>query len=211
MKAQRILVVDDESSIRDTLRRYLHQAGHRVETAPDGIEALQTVEEGAFDIVITDLNMPRMGGVELVKRLKEYSPQTITIVLTGHGSLDSAVAVLHQGCDDYLLKPLNNFELIAHSIDRCLSRRNGFMMAASARKVSEAKDNVLALVVEEFESRLVELRGHADRLEKNLAAVENRKDMEIAATMKAKMAQLTAILADVKTAHHTIRERSTGN
>jgi len=211
MKAQRILVVDDESSIRNTLRRYLERSGHCAETAPDGIEALQTFEREPFDIVITDLNMPRMGGVELVRRLKESSPQTITIVLTGHGSLDSAVEVLHQGCDDYLLKPLNNFELIAHSIDRCLSRRNGFTMAVSARRVSEAKDNVLALVVKEFERRLSQLRKHADKLAEGSATLGRGGIVKMARAMKAQMSQLGAILEDVKTAHRTIRERSTGN
>ena len=107
MKPQRILVVDDEKIVRALIRRFLEAQGHQVEIAEDGAQALERFHGAAFDILITDLNMPRMGGVELTKRIKTEAPETIIIVLTGYATLDSALEMLRQGCDDYLLKPIN--------------------------------------------------------------------------------------------------------
>lgn len=160
-----ILVVDDDPLIRDLLEQHLTQEGHAVQTAVDGVDGLEKFEQGTFDAVIVDLEMPRMDGVELIGRLKEASPQTITIVLTGVASLDSAIEVLRHGCDDYLLKPLANVALISHSIERCLSRRHALLMAASAWKIGEAKSNTLSLAVTEFERLLGRLKDCISRLE----------------------------------------------
>jgi CheY-like chemotaxis protein len=208
MQALRILVVDDEESVREVVSRRLAQDGHQVETAADGAEACLAFEKSPFDIVITDLNMPRMGGVELVRRIKESAPRTIAIVLTGYGTLDSAVEVLRQGCDDYLLKPLQNLDIVAHSVEKSLARRNALLMAASARRLGEAKDNILGLVIEEFEVRLGGIGALVGKLAGPPAEPAPARTAELARAVEAQLAQLGAVLEDVKLAHRTIRERS---
>jgi len=201
----RILVVDDEEFIRDVLQRRLSQDGRVVETASDGVEAIEKFTKGPFDAVVTDLAMPRMGGVELVKRIKESSPQTVTIVLTGHATLDSAMEVLRQGCDDYLLKPISNLDLVVHALERCLSRRNALAMAAATKKVSEAKDGILLLVVEECAGRVEGIRKCAAQIDASCAAAKPEEARAHLATLKALLAQLDGVLADVRTASRTIK------
>lgn len=206
MASQKILVVDDEADVRDIIKRLLSKVGYSVETAENGAEGWAAFERQPCDVVITDLHMPRMGGGELVRRIKEAAPRTVAIVLTGYGTLDSAVNALRSGCDDYLLKPVPSLNLLAHCIERCLARRDALTMAASSRKVSEAKDNILEIVVEDFHDRLAELQEHLGGLQE--ACAGNQPALRRVAAMTAAVAQVTAMLKDVKTIHQTLSERS---
>jgi DNA-binding NtrC family response regulator len=207
MKALRILVVDDEAGIRDVVKRRLARDGHHVEEAADGVAALAAFEQAGFDCVITDLHMPGMGGVELVKRIKERAPQTVTLILTGFGTLDAAMEAMRQGCDDFLVKPLDNLEIITHAIERSLSRQNALVMAASARKLSEAKDNILDVVIEEMEARLNQLGEHVNPLEQAAAAAQSPEIMKMSGAVQAQLAQLRGVLADARAVHKTVCER----
>src|SRR5262245_64889895 len=100
----RILMVDDEASIRVTLGAILTRAGYEVTSAGDGQEAVQLLERQAFDLLLVDLKMPGMGGMQVVAAARQRQPDLAIIVLTGHGSLETAVEGLHQGIFDYLLK-----------------------------------------------------------------------------------------------------------
>jgi len=207
-KGKRILVADDEEAIRNVLSRHLERSGHTVATASDGKAALETFEAATFDVVITDLNMPRMGGVDLIKRVKEKNPGTITIVLTGYATLDSAVEVLHQGCDEYLLKPLPDVKIVSHAVERCVARRQAMALAASHRKVSQAKDNILSMVIEEISNRMTEIEKCAAGLE---AACTQGKLADASAglgKLKAQLAQVRTVLGDVRTVSDTVRDRS---
>ena len=208
MRTLRILVVDDEASIRDVLKRRLAKDGHHVEEAADGVAALAAFEQAGFDCVITDLNMPRMGGVELVRRIKERSPQAVALILTGFGTLDAAMEAMRQGCDDFLLKPLDNLGIITHAIERAFSRQNALLMAASARKLSEAKDNILDVVIEELEGGLNQLGEQVARLGQAAAAAQSLEMAQLAAAVQAQLAQLRGTLADARAVHKTVRERS---
>ena len=208
MQPLSVLVADDESVIRDVLRLHLEGEGHRVRTAEDGAEALELFEKDPSDVVITDLKMPRIGGVEFTRRVKEAAPGTITIVLTGFGTLDSAVEVLHYGCDDFLLKPLPDMKLVSLSIERCLARRRALALATSSRRISQAKDNVLELTVKEFARRMDRLRKGVDKLEACASKCEGGEVSKIAETLKAQLVQLDAVLEDVKVVSQTLRDRS---
>jgi DNA-binding response OmpR family regulator len=100
----RILVVDDEGSIRQTLSAMLSRAGYDVTSAGDGEEAVALLEQQAFDLLLVDLKMPGMGGMQVVAAARQRQPDIAVIVLTGHGSLDTAIEGIHQGIFDYLLK-----------------------------------------------------------------------------------------------------------
>ena len=103
----RILVVDDDQGMRDYLEIMLSREGYDVDTAPGGKEALTLCRKRKFDLVITDLKMSGMNGVDLLKSLKEVSPESMTILITGYASGETAVAAMKEGAYDYLEK---NFE-----------------------------------------------------------------------------------------------------
>jgi DNA-binding response OmpR family regulator len=101
----RILIVDDEPAIRSGLATILETADYRVEAVESGEAALSSLEEQHFDLALLDIRMPGMSGVELMQEIKEQWPHTAVILLTGYGSLDSAIAAVRAGASDYLLKP----------------------------------------------------------------------------------------------------------
>jgi signal transduction histidine kinase len=120
--ATRILVVDDEPGIRDLLAWELPARGHAVECAVDGIDALGVLASRDFDLVITDIRMPRMDGTSLMRAVKERAPDTEVVVTTAHADLDVALACVRAGAFDLLLKPFELDELSA-IVDAALERR----------------------------------------------------------------------------------------
>ncbi len=119
MSKGRILVVDDESSARSALSEILSDEGYKVRTAADGFRALSAASEFAPDVVLTDLKMPGMDGLALLKRLEETMPETAVILMTAFGAVESAVDAMRQGASNYLTKPLNSDELLL-ILERCL-------------------------------------------------------------------------------------------
>jgi len=101
-----ILVVDDEAGFRALLRDILEEAGHAVTEARDGAEALAFLERGAFDLVLTDRQMPKVDGIELVRRIRARTSPPPVVVLTAHGSIPEAVDAVRLGAADYITKPL---------------------------------------------------------------------------------------------------------
>jgi two-component system KDP operon response regulator KdpE len=116
----RVLVVDDEVGIRKVVRDALERAGHQVESAADGVAALDLLEEQGVDLVVTDLSMPKMSGLELVRRIREKSGIPI-LVLTVRQEEREKVRLLDAGADDYVTKPFGVAELVART--RALLRR----------------------------------------------------------------------------------------
>jgi two-component system response regulator PilR (NtrC family) len=104
-KPIRVLVVDDEPLVRDLLVSYLNGLGFAVETAQDGLEGLEKYTGGDFDLVITDLSMPNMDGIELVKELREIDDEAVVLIITGYPTIGTAVEAIKQGAADYITKP----------------------------------------------------------------------------------------------------------
>jgi DNA-binding NtrC family response regulator len=109
----RVLVVDDEAAIRSQLEESLQEAGWETRGAGDGAEAVELALQHSFDLCLSDIRMPTMGGIELLQRLAETSPETMFILMTAFGGLDTALEALRRGAVDYLLKPFRHDELIA--------------------------------------------------------------------------------------------------
>ena len=104
-RAMRILYADDETSIQELMRIELPRLGHDATVCPDGRTALAALERTAYDCVIVDLDMPGVGGLDVIARVRETSPDTETVIITGKSSMESAVAAVRQGVFDYLTKP----------------------------------------------------------------------------------------------------------
>jgi DNA-binding NtrC family response regulator len=113
MVQDNILVVDDEPDMREALSAALRREGLCISTAANGIEALEKVQEQAFDLVITDVRMPRMGGLALLQELKRTFPALPVIMMTGYGRIEDAVEAMKAGAFDYLLKPFSLEDLKA--------------------------------------------------------------------------------------------------
>jgi two-component system NtrC family response regulator len=112
-KAMRILYADDETSIQELMRIELPRLGHDATVCPDGRTALAALERTSYDCVIVDLDMPGVGGLDVIARVRETSPDTETVIITGKSSMESAVAAVRQGVFDYLTKPCKLAEIQA--------------------------------------------------------------------------------------------------
>src|SRR3954451_22299197 len=116
-----ILVVDDEGAIRYSISKTLQRVGYQVSAAASGEEALDMLGEQAFDVVLTDIRMPGLTGVELLSKIKDKAPDSIVILMTGYASLGTAVESLRLGAHDYLIKPSSSQD-IRQSVARGLER-----------------------------------------------------------------------------------------
>jgi two-component system NtrC family response regulator len=112
-KQKTVLVVDDDDSLRRVVEYNLAEEGYGVVTASDGAAGLRAFQDGSVDLVLTDVRMPDMDGLELLTRLKTMQPDLPVIVLTAHGTIDSAVEAMKLGAFDYLTKPFNRDQLKA--------------------------------------------------------------------------------------------------
>ncbi|MGO8990779.1 MAG: sigma-54-dependent transcriptional regulator [bacterium] len=111
----KILVVDDEAPVRDIVRKGLSQmGGYSVEVAQNGVEAIEKIEQDVFDLVLTDLKMPEMDGIELLKTIKGTRPEVMVILMTAYGSIETAVEAMRIGANDYITKPVDLNELLIH-------------------------------------------------------------------------------------------------
>jgi nitrogen regulation protein NR(I) len=107
----RVLIVDDEPNLRKVLGAHLQREGYETTLAPDGEEALALVEKGGIDVVVTDMVMPKLDGIALLRHLVEAYPDLPVIMITAHGTIDSAVEALKLGAFDYITKPFEREEL----------------------------------------------------------------------------------------------------
>jgi DNA-binding NtrC family response regulator len=113
VEPMKILVVDDEAPVREVLRKGLVQmGGFSVETAQNGLEAIGKIETDLFDLVLTDLKMPEMNGMELLKRIKDIRPEMIVVLMTAYGSIETAVEAIKLGANDYVTKPIDFNDLL---------------------------------------------------------------------------------------------------
>jgi two-component system, NtrC family, nitrogen regulation response regulator NtrX len=102
-----ILVIDDERSIRNTLKDILGLEGHTVDVAENGIMGLELIRSKDYDIVLCDIKMPEMDGIEVLKKIMEIKSETTVVMISGHGNIDTAVEAIKQGAFDFIVKPLD--------------------------------------------------------------------------------------------------------
>ncbi|BAW22379.1 two-component system response regulator RssB [Pseudomonas putida] len=117
-----LLIIDDDDVVRASLAAYLEDSGFSVLQAGNGQQGLQVFEEHQPDLVICDLRMPQMGGLELIRQVSERAPQLPVIVVSGAGVMSDTVEALRLGAADYLIKPLEDLAVLEHSVRRALDR-----------------------------------------------------------------------------------------
>ncbi len=136
----RVLIVDDEKAIRESVSLVLSDEGYETEIASNGIEALKYMGERDFDVLISDLKMPEMDGIELVKQSLKICPQTSVIIITAHASVESAIEALRIGAFDYILKPFDFDDLIL-KVQRLINHKELALENQALRKEVEEKYN----------------------------------------------------------------------
>jgi diguanylate cyclase (GGDEF)-like protein len=141
----RILIVDDEPTVRNVLSQVLEDDGFETTEAANGEEALACLKKEPFSLVITDIMMPGMTGIELLVKIKQLYPDTQVIIITSYASLDTALTALRQGAYDYLFKPFEDLSLIS---------------AATARAIEKVR------LISENQKLLEELKGKNEELKK---------------------------------------------
>jgi signal transduction histidine kinase/FixJ family two-component response regulator len=152
----RVLIVDDEKHVREALAELLNDAGFRPSCAKSGQEALEKASKENFDVVLVDVAMPGMNGLELLEKLKEEHHGLDVIILTAYETVDNAIQALRLGAYDFIRKPFENEEILA-SIRRCLERRR------LRREVEESRK--LSRTCEEFRTMNEILRSIIERRE----------------------------------------------
>ncbi len=143
-----ILLVDDEAGIRKVLKIALSDMGYTVLTAENGIEALEVFRDVQPPIVLTDIKMPEMDGIELLRRLKQESPETEIIIITGHGDLDLAIKSVKYEATDFVTKPIND-EVLEIALSRAHER-------IEMRRTLQAYTQSLEQMVQEKSRQLIE-------------------------------------------------------
>jgi DNA-binding response OmpR family regulator len=165
-----VLVVDDDPTVSDVVRRYLEQDGYRVRLAADGIAALAAIADDRPDLVVLDLMMPGLDGLEVCRRLRQRLPDLPVVMLTALGEESDRVVGLEVGADDYVTKPFSPRELVLRV--RSVLRRavpvsepallhDGDLTADTGRRIARLGDRALALTVREFDLLVFLLRNPA--------------------------------------------------
>jgi DNA-binding response OmpR family regulator len=142
----RVLVVDDDVTVRDVVRRYLEHAGYLVAVAGDGEQALHMAAESAPDLVVLDLMLPGIDGLEVCRRLRATGPMPV-VMLTALGEEEDRIAGLRLGADDYVTKPFSPRELVLR-VGSVLRRAHGTELPRPVERMTELVDGELRLDVE---------------------------------------------------------------
>lgn len=117
-----ILIVDDEEEIRASLSRHFRFEGYHVEVAADGIEALAILEKQRMEVVITDIMMPRMNGIELLRKIRDEYPMMHTIVITGFVTMNNLLAALRYGADTCVFKPIQEMTELESAVSLAIEQ-----------------------------------------------------------------------------------------
>ena len=158
MATSKILVVDDEQSVATTIKAILQLDGNDVTAVTTGKEALEQLRETEFDVVLTDLRLDDLDGIEVLRETQKLWPDTVSIMLTGYASLESAVTALRSGAYDYLIKPSDVDELRA-TIGRALERRRLRQRLVELEQLDKLKTQFLSMASHELGTPLTAVSG----------------------------------------------------
>ena len=207
-----LMIIDDYADICDSLKAILENDGHKVYTASSGEEGLKLFDNIKPDLVISDLVMPEMNGIEVLKRIKFVSPETDVILMTGHATVQTAVEGLKAGAVDYILKPVN-FDALRHDIARALERRglSEKLKLQQAKMVQLAKLTAVgqlgAGVAHEMNQPLMAMSAYLESL---LMDDTIRKNPEVQARILKIKDQFTRLGTIVKRMHEYAGARTGG-
>ncbi|HJT67506.1 MAG TPA: response regulator [Pyrinomonadaceae bacterium] len=186
----RLLVVDDEENLRITTAAILEKEGYAVDTASSGNEAIALLANADYDLVLTDLHMEGGEGLSVLNEIRRNAPLTISVVLTGFASVESAIAALQEGAYDYLVKPCD-IETMKHTIRRGVEHRK-LMLAEQKARADLEQLNL------DLEQRIAERTAELMRLNAELADANRAKDVFLATLSHELRTPLTPVVGWIK-------------
>ncbi|MBW2410375.1 MAG: sigma-54-dependent Fis family transcriptional regulator, partial [Deltaproteobacteria bacterium] len=142
-----ILVVDDEPDMRSALSHSIHRCGFEVESAASGPEAVVKFKKNTYSLVVTDVKMPEMGGVELLEKIRKLAPQIPVIMITAFGTINNAVEAMQEGASDYILKPFS-FETLEAAVKKAIGTAASSDNSTAGTAVSADADRPKAIITQ---------------------------------------------------------------
>jgi len=196
----KILLIEDEQDIRESYADMLRFIGLESETAANGVEGLKKLEQNHFDIVITDLNMPEMDGMETMRRIKKKNKEIEVIVITGFATIENAISAMKQGAFDYITKPVS-FEHVKIVLNKCIQkiqaqRENLELRDANTQltELNELKDKFITITNHELRTPMAVLRGYVDLLEMETAEMNNEEIDEYMAIISNTLTEMMTMI-----------------
>jgi DNA-binding response OmpR family regulator len=160
--SKKILLVEDEKAVRETIQEFLNRNGYKVSSAPDGLEAVDKLAKEEYDLVITDLAMPKMDGFGLMSQSLKIQPLTPIIILSGQGTFENALRAIQMGAYDFVTKPIIDFAAFKLRLDNGLERKSFLLMEKSYQRDLE---KLVASQTQELIEKNDMLQDYAIRLE----------------------------------------------
>lgn len=191
-----ILVVDDDESMRDACTQILAKDGFQAETAKDGSSGLEKIKNSKPDLVLIDLKMPGINGIEVLERTKEVDPNIITVVITGYATVESAVEAMKKGAYDFLPKPFTPDELRI-IIKRGLERRKLILETESLKREKKLiEENFITMVSHQLRSPLVAILQYFEVILGGMAGEVSEKQNEIIQKAQSRLENLLNLIND---------------
>ena len=170
-----VIVIDDEESTREGCRQILEGEGYRTKVAPDGKRGLQLLTDVKTNVVLVDLKMPGMNGIEVLEKIHEIDPYVITIVITGYGSIESTVNAMRAVAFDYLTKPFGDEQLLDAVVRGLKMYRLGRSSGELEHEKEMARDSYAAVICHQIKSPIAAVAHYIDVLTTGILGTLNAK------------------------------------
>jgi len=199
-ESAKILVIEDESLVRQSYDDMLNFFGYEVESVPNGREGMSRITKKDYDIVVTDLNMPEMNGLDVLKYIKKKKPYIEVIVITGYATLENAIEAMKVGAYDYFAKPID-IEHVRIVLSKCVkqiqSRRENEELRSltqSLKELNELKDKFITITNHELRTPVTVLKGYIELIDYFLADNRNKEINEALEIVNETMQELVGIV-----------------